>query len=174
MKNLLIVIFALFAGSSVFAQEFEYIGAAKCKVCHNKPETGKQYDLWKATGHAKAFETLKTPEAIKIGQAKGIADPSKDQSCLKCHATAAINADLNLSITMEEGVSCESCHGPGSAYKSMAVMKSREQSIAKGLIIPDEKLCKKCHNPESPTFKPFDFAVASKAIAHPNPLAAGK
>jgi len=174
MKNLLIITFALFAGSSVFAQDFEYIGAAKCKMCHNKPETGKQYDQWKTTGHAKAFETLKTPEALKIAQAKGIADPSKDQSCLKCHATAAINADLNLSITMEEGVSCETCHGPGSAYKSMAVMKSREQSLAKGLIIPDEKLCKKCHNAESPTYKPFDFAVASKAIVHPNPMAAEK
>ena len=167
MKNLLIIIFALFAGSSVFSQEFEYIGAAKCKMCHNKPETGKQYDLWKASGHAKAFETLKGPEALKIGQEKGIADPSKDQKCLKCHATAAINADLNAGITMEEGVSCETCHGPGSAYKSLAVMKSREQSIAKGLILPDEKLCKTCHNAESPTYKPFDFASFSKKIAHP-------
>jgi cytochrome c peroxidase len=174
MKKLLLFVFAMFAGSYLFAQEFEYIGAAKCKMCHNKPETGKQYDQWKSTGHSKAFETLKSPEALKIAQEKGIADPSKDQKCLKCHATAAINADLNLSITMEEGVSCETCHGPGSGYKSMAVMKSREQSLAKGLIIPDEKLCKTCHNSESPTFKSFDFATASKTIAHPNPLAAGK
>jgi hypothetical protein len=171
MKKLLIIICVLFAGSPLFAQENEYIGAAKCKMCHNKPETGKQYDIWKASGHAKAFETLKGAEAIKIGQAKGIADPSKDQKCLKCHSTAAINADLNAGITVEEGVSCESCHGPGSAYKALNIMKSREQAMAKGLIIPDEKLCKKCHNSESPTFKSFDFAAASAKIAHMIPKA---
>jgi hypothetical protein len=171
MKNLLIIICVLFVGSSVFAQEYEYIGAAKCKMCHNKPETGKQYDLWKASAHAKAFTTLQGAEAIKIGQAKGIADPSKDQKCLKCHSTAAINADLNAGITVEEGVSCESCHGAGSAYKTLTIMKSREQAIAKGLIIPDAKVCTKCHNSESPTFKSFDFAAASKLIAHPIPKA---
>jgi len=169
MKKLIFVLMVLFAGSTLFGQDFEYIGASKCKMCHNKPDKGSQYDQWKSTGHAKAFETLKSPEALKIAKEKGIADPSKDQSCLKCHATAAKNADLNLTITMEEGVSCETCHGPGSAYKSMAVMKSREQSLAKGLILPDEKMCKTCHNPESPTYKPFDYATASKAIAHPDP-----
>ena len=156
----------MFAASYVFSQEFEYIGAAKCKMCHNKPETGKQYDLWKASAHSKAFETLKGPEALKIGQAKGIASPSTDQKCLKCHSTAAVNADLNQTITAEEGVSCESCHGPGSAYKTLTIMKSREQSVAKGLIIPDEKVCKKCHNAESPTFKSFDFATSNAKIAH--------
>jgi hypothetical protein len=171
MKKLLIILCVLFAGSSVFAQEYEYIGAAKCKMCHNKPETGKQYDLWKATAHAKAFENLKGPEAIKVGQAKGIADPSKEPKCLKCHSTAAINADLNAGITVEEGVSCESCHGAGSAYKTLTIMKDKTQAMAKGLIIPDEKVCKKCHNAESPTFKSFDFASASKLIAHPIPKA---
>jgi hypothetical protein len=169
MKKLLIVTIALFAGSYLFAQEAEYIGAAKCKMCHNKPEKGSQFDKWKAEPHSKAFETLKSAESLKIAQAKGIADPTKDQKCLKCHSTAAAHADLNLSATVEEGVSCESCHGPGSLYKSMAVMKSREQSIAKGLIIPDEKLCKTCHNAESPTFKGFDYATAVKQISHPDP-----
>jgi len=171
MKKLLIIIFALFAGSAMFAQDFEYIGAAKCKMCHNKADKGSQYNLWKESKHAQAFEVLKSAEALAIAKEKGIADPSKDQSCLKCHATAAIDPDLNISIKMEEGVSCETCHGPGSAYKSMSVMKSREQSIAKGMTIPDEKLCLTCHNSESPTFKSFDYAAASKAIAHPNPLA---
>ena len=172
MKKVVFLMIALFAGSFLFAQEAEYIGAAKCKMCHNKPETGSQYDKWKASGHANAFETLKGAEALKIAQAKGIADPSKDQKCLKCHSTAAINADLNLTITQEEGVSCEGCHGPGSLYKSMTVMKSRDQSIAKGLVVPNESTCKKCHNSESPTFKSFDFATASKKIAHPNPAKA--
>jgi hypothetical protein len=47
------------------AQQFKYIGAAKCKMCHNKKEKGSQYDIWKSKPHAKAFETLATPEAKK-------------------------------------------------------------------------------------------------------------
>ena len=172
MRKLVFLMIAVFAGSYLFAQEAEYIGAAKCKMCHNKPETGTQYDKWKASKHANAYAVLATPEAKKIATEKGIADPQKDQKCLKCHSTAAAHADLNLSGVVEEGVSCESCHGPGSLYKSMAVMKSKEQSVAKGLIIPDEKVCKTCHNAESPTFKGFDFAAATKTIAHPNPAKA--
>jgi hypothetical protein len=40
------------------------------------------------------------------------------------------------------------------------------------MIVPDEKLCKTCHNAESPHFKGFNYAEYSKKIAHPNPAAA--
>ena len=73
--------------------------------------------------------------------------------------------------SMMDELSCETCHGPGSKYKSNTIMKDREKSIAAGLIIPDEKLCKTCHNEESPTFKGFNFEEYSKKIAHPNPAA---
>ena len=29
-----------FAGITLIAQEYDYIGAAKCKMCHNKSATG--------------------------------------------------------------------------------------------------------------------------------------
>jgi len=32
-----------------------------------------------------------------------------------------------------------------------------------------EKTCIACHNSDSPTFKPFDFAARVKEIAHPAP-----
>ena len=64
---------------------------------------------------------------------------------------------------------CESCHGAGSEYKSMKVMKDREASVAAGLVIPTEETCTGCHNDKSPTFKGFDFAEYSAKIAHPNP-----
>jgi len=137
--------------------EYEYIGAAKCKICHNSPTKGAQYKIWAASPHAKAMEVLSATEA-------------KDPKCTKCHSTAlAADPDLVATITVKEGVSCESCHGPGSAYKVMSVMKSREKSMAKGLIIPDEKVCRKCHNEESPNFKGFDFKTYAAKIAHPIP-----
>ena len=48
-------------------------------------------------------------------------------------------------------------------------MKNRELAMTKGLIIPDEALCKTCHNEKSPTFKGFNYAEMNAKIAHPNP-----
>jgi hypothetical protein len=154
--------------SSVLLAQNKYVGAGKCKMCHMTK--GKQYPTWSESKHAKAFETLKSEAALKIGKEKGIASPSTDEKCLKCHATAALaTASLNGGIKNEEGVSCETCHGPGSNYKAPAIMKNREACITNGMIIPDEKLCIKCHNSESPTFKGFNYATYHAKITHKNP-----
>ncbi|MBI9068763.1 MAG: cytochrome c family protein [Salinivirgaceae bacterium] len=174
MRKLFVFILSvLFVSTLSLAQDFEYIGAAKCKMCHNKPATGAQYNKWSEASHAKAFETLKGEKAMAYAKEKGIADPSKEAKCLKCHSTFhAIDADLNISLKEEEGVSCETCHGPGSRYKSMSIMKDHDKSVANGLIVPDEALCKTCHKPEGNDFyKPFVYEEALKKIAHPNPAA---
>jgi hypothetical protein len=157
-KKLLILFSMIILSTSVLsAQDFKYIGAAKCKMCHNKPDKGEQYKKWAAGPHANAMKSL-------------TGDDATNPKCLKCHSTAA-SADpaLIATLTTTEGVSCESCHGPGSSYKSMTVMKDRAQSIAKGLVIPDEKVCRKCHNEESPEFKGFNFAEYYAKIAHEDP-----
>ena len=147
----------LFLGNGNAPEDFKYVGAAKCKSCHQSPAKGAQFKKWSEGPHANAMKSLKGDEA-------------KDPKCLKCHATTGhVDAGLVDGLTEAEGVSCESCHGPGSAYKSMAIMKSREQSIAKGMIVPDEKTCKKCHNDQSPTFKGFDFKTYWAKIDHSNP-----
>jgi hypothetical protein len=180
MKKIAVLLMVLLLGILVFAQEGEkaketekakYVGAEKCKICHNTTKIGKQYDIWAKGPHAKAYETLAGEEALKIGKAKGIDNPQKSSECLTCHVTAYA-ADSSLkeaSLTMEEGVGCEACHGPGSIYKKMSIMKDREKAIASGLIIPDEKTCLQCHHDKSPTFKAFDYKERLKAIAHPIP-----
>lgn len=154
----ILVVLGLFVAKPAAYVENEYIGAAKCKMCHNKPPKGEQYKKWSEGPHANAMKSLKGDEA-------------KDPKCLKCHSTAgSIDAKLNTGgIKIEEGVSCESCHGAGSSYKSIAIMKDKAKSIENGLIIPDEKLCKTCHNDQSPTFKGFNFKEYSAKIAHPDP-----
>ncbi len=163
----------LYAGSE--DKEFKYGGVKTCKACHTTKKSGAQYKIWKASKHAKAFETLKSPEALKIAKEKGIDDPSKSEKCLKCHVTA-FTAPAELKgpkLTMEEGVSCESCHGPGSAYKKkkimIAIWEGKEDGAKYGLIKPDEKVCLSCHNEESPTYKPFNFEERVAEIAHPVP-----
>lgn len=143
--------------SFVNAQTAMYVGAAKCKMCHNKADKGEQYNKWLASPHAKAMQSLKGADA-------------KNPKCLKCHSTAAgVDQSLVASITVEEGVSCESCHGPGSLYKTSTIMKNKKVAMEKGLVMPTEATCKKCHNPESPNFKGFNFKEYAAKIAHPDP-----
>lgn len=147
----------LFMGGLTYSQSFKYIGAAKCKMCHNKPNKGEQYNKWMEGPHANAMKSLS-------------ADEAKDPKCLKCHSTAAsVDPKLMGGINPTEGVSCESCHGPGSMYKAPAIMKNQKVAITKGLIVPDEELCKTCHNSESPTFKGFNYEEYLAIIAHPDP-----
>lgn len=175
MKKLSMLLALLVLVSMGFTQNFKYVGVKKCKICHSSKKHGAQYKIWQNAAHAKAYETLASAKAKKIAKEKGIADPQKAPECLKCHVTAYNEpaSKKASTLTMEEGVSCEACHGPGSAYKKMGVMKKiyagKVDAAKYGLVIPDEKTCKKCHNPESPTFKGFNFAEMSKKIAHPVP-----
>ncbi|HSM49174.1 MAG TPA: multiheme c-type cytochrome [Draconibacterium sp.] len=162
LKLMLVIGFALTISVSTYAQGAKYIGANGCKMCHNKPEKGAQHAQWLKTTHSKAYSKL--DEAGK-----------KNPDCLKCHSTAgSVNKSLIATLKVDEGVSCESCHGPGSMYKTAAIMKNREQSIAKGMIIPTEATCKACHTGKKPEGhpadkKPWNYAEFNKVINHPDP-----
>ncbi len=156
-KLLMMLSLSLLIIPALNAQSFKYVGSAKCKVCHNSPRVGAQYKIWENSKHAHAMEALKGADA-------------KNPKCLKCHSTYyEVPANLRAGIKPSEGVSCESCHGPGSAYKSYGVMKNRKKAIEKGLLIPNEKTCIKCHNKQSPNFKGFDYKTYFAKIAHPTP-----
>jgi cytochrome c peroxidase len=154
---------------------FKYVGAKACKMCHNTAAQGKQYDIWMASKHSKAYASLASPKALEVAKAKGIADPQKDAKCVKCHVTGhnAAKELLAPTYSMEEGITCEGCHGPGESYKDMKVMKDKKLAMTNGLIMPTEKTCTGCHNPESPTYKEFKFTEAAKLIAHPKPKPQG-
>jgi hypothetical protein len=157
---------------------FSYIGSAKCKMCHMTAKSGAQYKIWSESSHAKALDALKTPKADEIAKAKGLTVPAAQApECLACHVTAYGKpaAVRGTTLTDAEGVGCEACHGPGSEYQKMTVMKqvhAGEVEAAKvGLVEPTEAVCKTCHNEKSPTYKPFDFKTFSAKIAHPIPKA---
>jgi len=152
-----------------------YIGADKCRMCHTKKKQGEQYVKWQKGPHSKAYETLANEKSMEIAKAKGIDNPQEAPECLKCHTTG-YGVDEKLlgpKFKIADGVGCESCHGPGADYYKMKTMKGvhageiEPQSV--GLIDPNEKVCVGCHNEESPTYKPFDFATRVKDINHPIP-----
>ena len=169
-----------------WAEDATYISNSTCKVCHNKAKTGEQWKVWKSMSHAKAFEALKTPEAVAAAKERGIEKPPHEApECLTCHGTGYDVKEKKApeKIKPEDGVQCESCHGPGSLHKKdgAKVMQKKEVDITAHIIRPDAKVCTKCHNDESPSWNPekytledgkkvgFDFKQASKKIAPPNP-----
>jgi Cytochrome c554 and c-prime/Cytochrome c7 and related cytochrome c len=157
----------------VFANP-EIIGAPKCKTCH-KAKTGDQWKIWTESAHARAFETLASGQSRKIASEKGLGDPQQEGACLKCHVTkASLGTETVVNekgkYADSEGVGCESCHGPGSDYKSKKVMVDPEAARAAGLVmIETADGCTQCHNEKSPTFKGFDFDKRWAEIAHPVP-----
>lgn len=162
------------------------VGSKKCKICHKKEEQGNQWQKWLDGPHAKAVETLGTDEAKAVGASLGIDDPQTSGKCLKCHSTAYnwTEEPQTEKVAVEEGVGCESCHGPGKNYKKKETMKDREASIAGGMIHPSTQSCALCHNDQNPTWDPekytlpdgtksgFDVEQAYEQVKHPNPLAA--
>jgi len=176
--TLLLLAFALIPAFTA-AKSATYVGTKSCKMCHNKKTQVKQYDIWKASAHAKAYETLGTDKAKEYAVKAGVeGDPQKAKECLECHVTGyGLDSTMfGKKFVAEEGVQCESCHGPGSAYKSTKIMSTKlygsqretqhKMALDAGLVIPDEKTCLKCHNDRSPAFKGFDYKTAYEKIKH--------
>ncbi len=154
---------------SALAQH-KYVGVAKCKLCHQNAKLGgANYQAWQASPHARAFATLASDKAKAKAKQLKIADPQTSERCVKCHTTAyGVPAALvEPGVKNADGIGCERCHGAGADYAPNEVMRDRKAAVAKGLRLPDEKLCRECHNDESPFYKPFDYKVFMAKIPHP-------
>ncbi len=167
-------ILVLFSAVFVAAGESNYIGSDKCaKMCHKSAKQGAQLAIWEKSKHAGAYKTLLTPRAAVIAKEAGITQNHlKSEKCLKCHATAyGVKPErMDSTFSMEQGVQCEACHGPGKEYAKLNIMKDKKKALEAGLIAPVEQVCVKCHNSESPTFKKFDFNAMVKKILHSKPV----
>ena len=177
--NKTIMLLAVAAGmvsspGTVLAQDAAgntYLGVRTCAgICHKTEKQGNQLGIWEKTGHAQAYTTLTLAKANDIAKAKGLAKPASEApECLQCHTLPA-----NANVDLKEGVQCEACHGPGSGYKGLSVMKDKARSIAAGMTeykddAAIEKQCRSCHNEKSPTFKEFNFQERWAKIRHPVP-----
>jgi len=99
----------------------DYVGSAACQSCH-----AKEHELWAASGHARAFDTL----------AK--ASKHKQADCQRCHTTGfGEPTGFPHGGATLENVGCESCHGPGKAHVA-------DQGASKGTILRLTEKCDSC------------------------------
>lgn len=148
----------------------KYAGTKLCGTCHKTEKAGAVYQVWEKTAHAKAYKTLLGDEAKKIAKEKGLKTaPHESEACLKCHVTGGGAAkNVEKTFDMKEGVGCEVCHGPASAYKIVHSKGDKAKAKDAGMIVGSDegKLCMTCHNSESPTFKEFKYKEMWAKIEH--------
>jgi len=101
------------------AQETSFAGAESCQKCHEDI-----YNDWQSTRHAHAFSS---PIFQRDWSQEG-----SSSSCLECHTTGYQAGDGSYA---QEGVTCESCHGPFQSGHPATQMPLK----------PDEELCATCH-----------------------------
>lgn len=183
------IVVGTFLSAWVAAQDAQYVGQQKCKMCHNKPSTGEQWNKWKQTKHADTYKVLMTDPAKEMAKKMGVQTPPEESpECLRCHVTVydVKTKAFHPQMLKEEGIQCESCHGPGSKHldygKKMLLVKDATTSdLPKNILQPNEQTCVVCHNNESPAWNPekytledgtkvgFDFKQAFAKMAHLNP-----
>jgi Cytochrome c554 and c-prime len=103
--------------SSIIAQ-YKTLGPGSCGLGQNNCHTSEN-DWWKDDAHHATVDAFyDDPTAYeKIARLAGVDTGSMlkgNQSCMPCHGTVISGKETREA---EDGVSCESCHGPGSAYK---------------------------------------------------------
>lgn len=166
--------------------EHDYVGVEKCRTCHKKELIGNQHAAWLEGPHRRAYETLSSERSLALGKELGLSGPpNQSAECLRCHVSAYGVSAVRIAnpVPHEDGVGCESCHGPGRDYRKKKIMSDVEKASAKGLwdAAKHAEVCEACHNPSSPTYDPdryqlpdgttsgFDFEIAKTRVPHPIP-----
>jgi len=110
--------------------EGKAVGSAQCNGCHE--------NVHLSDPHVNAMTTLSEDERDNL-------------ECVRCHATAknSVPPPTDLSgYHVDEGVGCESCHGPGEAHVANPGL---DNIVRLGESCPEcvlEALCTSCHTSE--------------------------
>ena len=156
------------------------VGVVNCAsgLCHGSVRPYKEsnvlqteYVTWsRVDKHARAFLTLANAQSKRIAQKLGIDDPAKAKLCLDCHAHNVPVARRGERFNLEDGVSCEACHGPAGRWLPAHVedKATHEKNVANGLYaladpVARARLCLSCH------FGNADRFVTHKLMAAGHP-----
>jgi hypothetical protein len=144
-------------------EPIKYLGPGSCAAtsCHGsvKPVGGSrilqnEYSTWIIKDkHSWAFQALtgdvgeRMARILKLG-----AKAEESPKCLVCHSLYKTAEQRGRAFELAEGVSCENCHGPASAWLGPHTTRAwpHEKSIALGMqdtrdVIHRTEKCMECH-----------------------------
>jgi hypothetical protein len=142
----------------------EHVGVVNCanSLCHGSVSSWKdsnilqnEYVTWsRVDKHAtRAFQVLLNERSQRIARNLGLKEPAhRAKLCLDCHAHNPPPQARGERFKVEDGVSCEACHGPAEGWiKSHVAPKATHgENVERGLYPLDQpvaqaKLCLSCH-----------------------------
>ncbi|HTC63152.1 MAG TPA: multiheme c-type cytochrome [Candidatus Saccharimonadales bacterium] len=144
------------------ADASKYTGPGSCSStsCHGsvKPRTDNrifqnEYSIWAVKDkHAKAYDSLTSPVGERMAKILGLGKSEQAAKCLACHSLDVPAEARAKTFELNEGVSCESCHGPASAWLGPHTTRTwtHEQSVAAGMydtrnLVRRTEKCLTCH-----------------------------
>jgi len=145
------------------AQPGMYIGVASCanSGCHGATTPlqstrirQNEYFTWlHSDRHAGAYNILFNPLSAKIVKNMHLGKKAyQEKLCLDCHTTNVPPAMVSGRIDIEDGIQCETCHGPSSGWRGEHAQQgwTHAQSLERGMTdLRDTRvrghICNHCH-----------------------------
>jgi len=127
-----------------------YVGRAACAECHRESGATRICEPARVWQHSEAYQALLKPKAKHIALLNGVHGPILDQVlCLYCHTAGVDEGPRWMAPTfrIEDGVQCESCHGPGSLHAESHRVPRSEGAVPSLVTLrkPDPGQCLTCH-----------------------------
>ena len=154
---------AVHTPSDTAAEPMKYIGPGSCAStsCHGsvKPIAGSrifqnEYSTWIVQDkHSRAYQALTGDTGERIARILKLDSKAEDApKCLACHALYTAPERRGRPFELSDGVSCENCHGPASAWLGPHTTRDwpHEKSLALGMydtrnVIHRTEKCLECH-----------------------------
>lgn len=142
------------------AQQYTGPGSCSSTSCHGSiaPRTDNsvrqnEYSIWIVRDkHSKAFVALTGIVGERMAAILNLGKAESAPRCLACHALDVPAAQRAHTFDLSDGVSCENCHGPASAWLGRHTERGwkHEQSVALGMydtrdLIKRSEICLSCH-----------------------------
>jgi len=163
---------------------FEGVATCAGSTCHGRAEGNgavvRQDEIatWQepsspSGAHSRAYAVLGGRRGQQIAASLGLGNAQSAPACLGCHATNAPVGQRGAKFTLNDGVGCESCHGPSGGTwlaEHYALPATHASNIAAELTPLDNPkaragVCLDCHYGSS---KPGQFVTHSMmAAGHP-------
>ncbi len=155
----------------------KYTGPGSCSSpsCHGgvqaREETTvlqNEYSTWVVRDkHAHAFLNLTNPVGTRMAKIMGLPKPDTAPRCLSCHA---LDVPLDMrarTFDLTDGVGCENCHGPASAWLGPHTTRDwkYDKSLDLGMyntrdLIKRSEKCLSCHLGTSEKFVDHELIAA--------------
>jgi hypothetical protein len=132
------------AGAS--GQRLKYVGVGSCAAsnCHGSVTPGSlpgidirqnEHYVWlKKDKHAKAYDVLLKGRSAQMAHNLKLAEkPEKSPRCLSCHALSIPAEQRGPYYQVEDGVSCEVCHGPAEHWLGTHITRGHTASVQMGM-----------------------------------------